>query len=439
MREREDNMSGIRKNQKALLVVATGLSIMLVPTLTAADEQQVYQVGQDPKSVVMASFTDRSPLILDIAVANSGSDNLSILIGQADGTFNCVTGVPVATGLSLNFGQPVTMEACVYSSAVAFQEYEQDIGSQPSAVAVGDFNRDGKLDLAVANKGTNNVSIYLGRGDATFNPPVTYSAGPSPVAIAVGDFNRDGKLDLAVANSGTNYISVLLGQGNGGFDPRTTFTVGTNPSSIAVGDFDNDNNPDLAVANSGSGNVSVLFGRGNGSPPLFEPARNFNAGDGPSSVTVGDYNNDSYLDLAVANKNSGNVSVLLNGRKRTFRSQVLYPIGTGTDPVGIVTVNFDYRINRLDLITVNNGTNNASILYGNGDGTFQPQATLATVCKPTAVAPGYPPYGKPIAVTGLLPQYCPSMDQMDQLGISGGGSNGGTYLVPPHCPPPCHK
>src|SRR5207248_1874764 len=99
-----------------------------------------------------------------------------------------------------------------FSSAASY-----GAGNDPSAVAVGDFNRDGKLDLATANYNSANVSILPGNGNGTFGLPTSFAAGTDPRGIAAADFNRDGKLDLAVANFGSNNVSILLGNGDGTF------------------------------------------------------------------------------------------------------------------------------------------------------------------------------------------------------------------------------
>ena len=109
-----------------------------------------------------------------------------------------------------------------FGSAVSYA-----VGTQPWSVAVGDFNGDGSLDLAVANKGSDNVSILSGKGDGTFRSAVNYTTGSAPESVAVGDFNRDGKLDLAVGNSGSNNVSVLLGNGNGSFQTAVNYPVGS--------------------------------------------------------------------------------------------------------------------------------------------------------------------------------------------------------------------
>src|SRR5439155_371138 len=176
-------------------------------------------------------------------------------------------------------------------------------GKSPLSVAVGDFNGDGKLDLAVTNRvyeGT--VSVLLGNGDGTFQAALTSSTGGPepfsgryPLSVAAGDFNGDGKLDLAVAASPG--ISVLLGGGDGSFQAPRTFGVGGGPASVAVGDFNGDRTLDLVVANRYSNTVSVLVGNGD---RTFPTAPTFAAGASPRSMVAGDFNGDGVQDLAVA-------------------------------------------------------------------------------------------------------------------------------------------
>ena len=125
----------------------------------------------------------------------------------------------------------------------------------------GDFNHDGHPDLAVANSGSNDVSILLGNGDGTFQGPLTFAAGSSPRSVAVGDFNGDGSPDLAVVSPDADVVSVLLGSGNGTFQNPVSFAVGSSPQSVVVSDLNRDGFADLIVANGGSADVSVLLDR----------------------------------------------------------------------------------------------------------------------------------------------------------------------------------
>jgi len=202
------------------------LAVMMgAPGCFVAQIPPQYHAGSDSRAVAVGDFNGDG--IQDLAVANGGSNNASVLLGNADGTF---------------------------SAAMYF-----DAGVAPSSVVVGDFNDDLIQDLAVANAGSNNVSVLLGNGDGTFQPAVNFDVGDGPSSVVVEDFNRDGRLDLAVANAGSNNVSVLLGNGDGTFQPAVNFDVGDVPMSVALGDFNLDGLPDLVVAISGSNGVSVLI------------------------------------------------------------------------------------------------------------------------------------------------------------------------------------
>src|SRR5207302_5536960 len=157
-------------------------------------------------------------------------------------------------------------------------------GTDPYSVAVGDFNGDGKPDLVVANSANNtwpssgqlpgNLSVLLGNGDGTFRAAQTFTTGTTPEYVAVGDFNGDGKADLAVANYRSHNLSVLLGNGDGTFRAVQTFTTGSGHQTVVVGDFNGDGQPDLAVANYDANDVWVLLGNGGG---RFLPAPTYPA------------------------------------------------------------------------------------------------------------------------------------------------------------------
>ena len=198
--------------------------------------------GGSPVSILTADFNRDGHL--DLAVANSSTNNVSILLGNGNGTFQ----------------SPRNTAA----------------GELPAYLALGDFNGDGLLDLAVANATassvppTGSVSILLGLGNGYFiTPPRTFTTGPAPTFAVAGDFNLDGKLDVAVANTGSNSISILRGLGNGEFLAAENFTVGNSPAWIGVADFNSDGKPDVVVANTGSSSISVLI---NDTVPLVPPS-----------------------------------------------------------------------------------------------------------------------------------------------------------------------
>jgi hypothetical protein len=250
--------------------------------------------------------------------------------------------------------------------------------SNPIAVAIGDVNGDGKLDLAVVNDGNNTVSILLGDGTGAFGTPTNFTVGGNPQSVAIGDVNGDGKLDVAVANlQGT--VGILLGTGTGAFGAATTFALGTAPYYVAIGDLNGDGKPDLATANCGDNSISVLLGTGTGS---FGTPTKFAAGTCPLWIGMGDVNGDGKPDLAVM---TGGVSVLLGTGTGTFGAAVNYPTCCFTTSVAMGDVNGD---GKLDLAVTDRDNNTVSILLGTGTGTFGTATTLAVGSAPVAIAIG---------------------------------------------------
>lgn len=180
-------------------------------------------------------------------------------------------------------------------------------GKYPWALAAGDFNGDGNVDVAVTNNNPNpnvhsKVKILLGGGNGIFQSPMGYAVEVSPLSVVFGDFNGDHNQDLAVVNleGSQKKLSVLIGNGDGSFQPQVMYKVGIAPSQAAVGDFNGDGKLDVAVANEGGpsrhGFLEVLLGNGNGT---FQPRINDPAGKRPAYVAVGDLNGDGRLDAVV--------------------------------------------------------------------------------------------------------------------------------------------
>src|SRR5262249_42210209 len=149
----------------------------------------------------------------------------------------------------------------------------------------------------------NGIAIFLGKGDGTFETALNAPASVD-TSVAVADFNRDGWPDVAATGPGNDFVFILLGKGDGTFAaPFHGFPAGSDPEYVTAGDFNFDGAPDLAVANPASDEVSVLLGKGDGTFGVagnIQPFTSFPAGNGPSSVTAGDFNRDGFLDLAVS-------------------------------------------------------------------------------------------------------------------------------------------
>ncbi len=329
------------------LAITQTVTTLTVPPLTFAARVD-YGAGDYPYSVATGDFNGDG--VLDLAAVNYEGNNVSVLLGNGNGTF----------AAKVDYG----------------------VGIYPFSVAAGDFNGDGKLDLSTANWGDNTVSVLLGNGDGTFAAKVDYDAEPNTLSVAAGDFNGDGKLDLVTANLNSNSLSVLLGNGDGTFSAKVDYGAGSSPFSVAAGDFNGDGVLDLATANDANNTVSVLLGNGDGT---FAAKVDYGVGSIPYSVVPGDFNGDGKLDLATANRGSNNVSILLGNGDGTFAAKVDYPTASLPDSVAAGDFNGD---GNLDLAAANYGSNNVSVLPGNGDGTFAAKVDYGVGTFPRSVIVG---------------------------------------------------
>ena len=257
-----------------------------------------------------------------------------------------------------------------------------------------DFNGDGKLDLVGVDIENARVSVQLGKGDGSFQAPVSYPVGAtfSGVSLAVGDFNGDGRLDIAVTNDVDATVSILLGNGDGTFQPQTTHATANGPEFLVVGDFNGDGKLDIATANNGVPNgmnnvmtLSVLLGNGDGS---FQTHVDYAVPHYIYALTLGDFNGDGKLDLAYVGEGDiafvPQLSILLGNGDGSFQvpTQTVVP----SQPSGLITadVNGD---GKLDLImTAVSSANSVYVLLGNGDGSFQPGVGYVAGKNPAFVA-----------------------------------------------------
>jgi hypothetical protein len=267
------------------------------------------------------------------------------------------------------------------------------VGATPFAVATGDFNGDGKLDLVTANYEGASVSVLLGKGDGTFQAAQNFATGLYPSSVAVGDFNGDGKLDIVTANGRSNTVSVLLGNGDGTFKAPIDTTLPSQwPTAVAVGDMNHDGKLDLVVTGTNTttnnGFVDVLLGNGDGTFALASSTPLSRNGGPPGSVALADLNGDGKLDIALLPgtqaTTAGIVTVLLGKGDGTVGAPANF--ATDREPVSLAVGDVN-RDGKLDLVTANYEGASVSVLLGNGDGTFQAPVNTPL---PSASQPGYP-------------------------------------------------
>jgi Bacterial Ig-like domain (group 3)/FG-GAP-like repeat len=333
--------------------------------------------GEDTRSVAAADLNNDGSVDLVTAdecnSSNCTGGSVSVLLGNGDGTFQ---------------------SAVSYSSG----------GEDAHAVVIGDVNGDGRPDVVVVNNCNSNsncsngsVSVLLGNGDGTFQSAVSYgSGGLDATSVAIADVNGDAKADVVVANNCVDNnclngsVSVLLGNGDGTFQPAVSYNSGGQEATyVAVGDLNGDGKLDLAVTNQcasnsncSNGAVSVLLGKGDGT---FNSAVNYSVtGQYSNSIAIGDVNGDGHPDLTVSSEcnsnqcSTGSLSVLLGNGDGTFQAGVDYASGGEyAMAIALTDINGD---GKLDLLVANEIDSNgnfrdgsvASVLLGNGDGTFQP-------------------------------------------------------------------
>jgi hypothetical protein len=288
----------------------------------------------------------------------------------------------ISAALTVNCGTP----SSGITSPTATSNSRFPVGTAPGVVESADVNGDRKPDIIVANEQSNNVTILLGDGKGGFTEAKAspFPAGHAPNDIAVGDFNRDGKRDLAFANHEEKYLTVLLGDGQGGFTlaPKSPFAADVKPHThgVATGDLNGDGNLDLVTDSWGTDQVEVLFGDGKGS--FTTPGSFFAVGKHPyQRVRVANLNDDGIADIITTNLEGDNVTVLLSDGKGSYEPSAGSPFPCGNSPFNfaIGDVNGD---GKPDLVIVNSpsstsdrrGKDGLTILLGDDAGGFKMMA-----------------------------------------------------------------
>ncbi|TKC00339.1 FG-GAP-like repeat-containing protein [Pedobacter cryophilus] len=330
----------------------------------------VYRNTSTNGSVSSGSFAAK----VDFA---TGSQPISVAIGDldCDGKPDLAVANRSSTTFSV-FRNTSTSGSITAGSFAAKVDFA--IGGSLNSIAIGDLDGDGKPDLAVTNQSSvsviRNTSTSGSITAGSFAAKVDFATGSSPYSVAIGDLDGDGKPDLAVANSNTSYISVIHNTSTigsitaGSFATRVDFTAGTSPTSVAIGDLDGDGKPDLAVANKNSQNISVFRNTttsGSITAGSFATGVAFTTGTSPYSVAISDLDGDSKPDLAVTNQNSQNISVFhntaINGSITSGSFAAKVDFATGTSPYSVAISDLDGD-GKPDLVVANEGSNTVSIL-----------------------------------------------------------------------------
>ncbi len=291
-----------------------------------------YSVGESPSHIISADLTQDG--VLDIIVANTQDDSITILIGKNDASF------PETKTLK--------------------------VGEKPRWVIAGDFNEDNRTDLGVLLNGEDRLDILMNQGGGLLLKKNHFGTDRSPYAAALDDFNEDHHLDIAIVSRFGDLI-ILLGDGKGGFKRSVVGDPGAIPTGIISGHFNDDGWLDLAIANNGNQSSDVVFywGKGDGN---FTRGDRYRTGMNPLALISADFNQDNRADVLAINGLGDSLTLMVSNKNGAYTRQ--RDIGADGGPVSAIAedLNGDQI---LDLVVVNTRSNNISYMLGKGDGKFK--------------------------------------------------------------------
>jgi len=353
--------------------------------LTALD------IGIEPVAVDVSDFNKDGKL--DLMTVNQGSNSISVLQGNGDGTFieapNIGAGEPSGAGIvtgdfnkdgNADFALATSENVSIFlgnGNGTFKNGTDFGDGTAPSVLLTADFNGDSNADLAALQPVSANAVVALGRGDGTFQTPSVYPAA-GPVDLAIADLNGDGKLDMVVANGAntcqfgqTTGTTVFLGNGDGTFKAGVVETLEPcGLTSLGAGDFNGDGKADIVADIAGT--LYLALGNGDGT---FQAPTSFGSAVNAGSFVTADFNQDGKLDFAFADTQTSMVTVYLGNGNGAFTLKETDSVGFSPGRIRTADVNGD---SIPDLLTPGFSANAVSVLIGNGDGTFQPAANFGT-------------------------------------------------------------
>lgn len=364
-----------------------------------------------------ATARDTDGMALSGATFTWSSDNPNIISinasglasGQAEGTATITASADGIIGTTT-----VNVTFRLFSGPTNYS-----VGATPSAVAAGDFNNDGLVDLAVANFEDDSISLLSGAGSGLFSPAQTFSVGLFPQSIVAGRFNSDSFDDLAVSNLGDSTISIFLGVGTG-IGSVTGVSSPGGPIVIVTSDLNSDGKQDLATANISTTDLSLILGKGDGS--FQSPSPLSTDGNGSIAILATDVDNSGKPDLVAVSGDK--ITVLLDDGSGGFGDPLTIPLGTNASPNAIISADWNGDGN-VDLAIVNSSSADLTLLFGDGNGGFSVQTqTISLGGHPEFAAVGdFNQDGKPDIVVTISPDIVVtnSADNIISILLNAGG------------------
>ena len=304
-----------------------------------------YQIGTGtghaPRQIAAGDLNGDG--VLDLIVPDAENWAVAVLYGKGNGTFQ---------------------NAVEFLAAVPGQ-------TAPVAVAIGDLNRDGSIDIVAASATGccplgGGITVLLNKGSGTFQAPMLYAdpAGVDSGELAIADLNADGKLDVVESSFGGNNVAIFLGNGDGTFQTAKNFGV-PQASGAAIGDLNGDKKPDIAVSSAYNATVWVLLNKGSGN---FQVSGTYSADSAPMAIALADFNGDKKLDFVAGNNNGQFVTIALGSGDGTFQSSPHYNVSGGitTQDLAVADFNLD---GSLDIVQGGGGTGvGLSLMLGASNG-----------------------------------------------------------------------
>ena len=336
--DRDDNVDLITGNLES-----DDITVLLGDGGGGFDSIESYAAGGPARALALGLIDEDNNL--DIAVTNLDQSRIAVLLGEGGGSFGA---------------------AAYYSVRAAGSTRS----AEPRSIALADMDEDGNVDAVVGNANLDSVAILLGDGEGAFAEAVEYDAGNFPLDVHVADLNGDGDLDVVLINgvdldgmgTQTSAVRVIPGNGDGTLAPEGTvaYVANSGPGSLVVADLDSDGDLDVATSHNALDSVQLFLNRGNGA---LGSGGTLVVGDGPNTVDVADLNNDGYPDVYTTD-DGGTVTLRL--RRRTFLYERAETLDVGSVPIAGLAVDLDGD-GRLDLAVPNRDTDDLSVVLGRAD------------------------------------------------------------------------